>query len=130
MARHYMYTNNENDQQSVNDDSYIGGLPKLPQAENIPICSLCSKEMTFFLQVAFPTDHPWVNDSTAIFSCVDCVNEDYFIPEMLNSQLYNVDVPKHFQINTSEILDLSHLKQVQGYLFVTMKKGYCLRKLP
>ena len=76
--------------------SYIGGKPSLPASFALPRCRLCGSEQTFFLQVAFPADHPWHGKSLAVFACTACADKNYRIPPMLETQLKAVDIPDGF----------------------------------
>lgn len=78
------------------DNSFIGGKPKLPLDIDIPVCDFCGEEQTFFFQVAFPQDHFWEGKSMAMFSCTSCAHKGYLIPEMLPGHLSGVDIPEHF----------------------------------
>lgn len=82
--------------QGENDHSFIGGLPRIPEALELPTCRLCGSELTFFFQVAFPQDHVWANLSMAVFACTSCAHEEHFIPEMLEGPLPGVDIPENF----------------------------------
>jgi hypothetical protein len=77
------------------DYSYIGGLPRLPCSVELPICSLCGRELTFIFQIAFPDGKIWEGYSLAIFACTSCVNEDFLIPELL-TPLQGVNIPDNF----------------------------------
>ena len=79
--------------QSAADDSFIGGVPKLPSGTAIPQCALCRSKMAFFFQVAFPLSHPWMGESLAVFACVSCHFENHFIPEMLTTELQGANIP-------------------------------------
>ncbi|KRG16934.1 hypothetical protein ACA29_02470 [Lederbergia galactosidilytica] len=45
--------------QKEDDLSFIGGQPRIPENLDIPSCSLCGSEQTFFFQIAFPEGHSW-----------------------------------------------------------------------
>lgn len=84
---------------TVQNDSYksfIGGKPCLPTGTEIPSCTLCNREQTFFFQVAFPARHPWADLTLAAFQCTSCANENFLIPEMLQQELKGVDIPHSF----------------------------------
>ena len=83
-------------EQTLRDDSYVGGKPKLPADCGVPICSLCRQKQTFFLQVAFPADHCWTGLALAIFSCTSCAELSYCIPQMLDGPLANADIVDGF----------------------------------
>ena len=78
------------------DLSFVGGLPRIPESEDIPSCLLCGAELTFFFQVAFPQDHVWGNRTMALFACTSCAQEDHLIPEMLEEPLAGSDIPENF----------------------------------
>lgn len=82
--------------QAENDLSFVGGLPRIPEGEEMPSCRLCGAQLTFFFQVAFPEDHVWANRTMALFACTSCAHEDHFIPEMLDGPLAGADIPEHF----------------------------------
>jgi hypothetical protein len=76
--------------------SFIGGKPSLPRDICIPDCQLCGSQLTFFFQIAIPTNHQWEGLSMAIFACTTCVNEEYLIPEMPDGILSNIKLPKGY----------------------------------
>lgn len=82
--------------QRVDSETFIGGHPKLPADDALPICSLCGALQSFFLQVAFPHGHYWDGLSMAVFACTSCVDENYLIPEMLQARLYLAVIPDGF----------------------------------
>lgn len=82
--------------QSANDDSFIGGVPKLPEGTALPRCTLCGAEESFFFQVALPAGSFWGGLSLAVFACTCCVDESHLIPQMLPGPLKNVDIPEGF----------------------------------
>ncbi|MDR6553764.1 hypothetical protein [Paenibacillus qinlingensis] len=92
----YQVTINEDSNQTNDAKSYIGGVPTLPNDISIPCCKLCSAEMTFFLQIAFPTQHKWNGYTLALFCCTSCVDEKYFIPEMLTGRISKAIIPEGF----------------------------------
>ena len=59
--------------QTGEENSFIGGKPKLPPGTEIPKCTLCGRELTFFFQIAFPENYPWAGKSMAVFDCTDTV---------------------------------------------------------
>lgn len=77
--------------QSGSEDSFVGGLPKLPKKVQLPVCSLCGAGQTFYMQVAFPDDHDWAGHSLAIFACTECADKKYLIPEMLTVRLKDAE---------------------------------------
>ena len=82
--------------QTAEDGSFLGGVPKLPISEEIPHCSLCAAELTFFFQVELPFDQMWPGLTVATFACTSCADEEYLIPEMLKNRLYASKIPEHF----------------------------------
>lgn len=82
--------------QSELNTSFCGGKPKLPMHVALPHCKICGNAMTFFFQVKFPDSHPWASDSCAVFSCMDCVDRNYFIPPMVSGQLRRASIPSGF----------------------------------
>ena len=82
--------------QSPQDDSFVGGLPKLPQGEGIPRCKLCGAEESFFFQVAIPKGNAWGGLSLAVFACTSCADENQLIPQMLPGPLSGADIPSGF----------------------------------
>ena len=61
----------------------------------MPLCALCKQPLTFFFQIAFPESHSWAGLTLATFTCIDCVDESYFIPEMLHSAK-QAEIPRGF----------------------------------
>ncbi|MFC3846183.1 zinc ribbon domain-containing protein, partial [Paenibacillus sp. MAH-36] len=84
------------EEQSSNYVSFVGGKPRIPRDINIPKCKLCGSEEAFFFQLAFPTDHAWKDKSMAVFACISCVDEKYFIPPMIKGSLQNAIIPAGF----------------------------------
>lgn len=82
--------------QQDNDLSFVGGLPRIPEAEDIPSCRLCGAQLTFFFQVAFPQDHVWGSRTMALFACTSCAHEEHFIPKMLEGPLPGINIPENF----------------------------------
>jgi hypothetical protein len=82
--------------QEAGETSFIGGRPALPDYCELPRCRLCGAEETFFLQVAFPDQHPWSGRTLAIFACTSCADEEHLIPEMLDGPLAGADIPAGF----------------------------------
>lgn len=83
--------------QSGEEDSFIGGKPKLPIGMEIPRCTLCGGELTFFFQTAFPAGHPWAGRSMAVFACTDTWHGDFCIPERPKGAVrHNIDITADF----------------------------------
>lgn len=78
------------------DETFIGGKPRLPAAEAIPVCKLCGAEQTFFFQIAFPEKNEWAGLSLATFACTSCADKDKLIPQMLPGPLPGIDIPEGF----------------------------------
>lgn len=89
---------NENEAQAT-QSCFIGGKPKLPNGTDIPDCSLCGRDQTFYFQIAFPEEHVWSGLTLAQFSCTSCADKDLLIPQMLNGPLPGVNVPDGFLID-------------------------------
>jgi hypothetical protein len=89
----YIIRLSEERHQTGNEDSFVGGKPKLPSGTDLPNCGLCGASQTFFFQTAFPADHAWAGLSLAVFQCTSCANQDYLIPEMLPGVLRGADIP-------------------------------------
>ena len=68
--------------QPEEEDTFLGGKPKLPPDVSLPSCRLCGKELAFFFQVAFPQGHKWEGKSMAVFYCVEEWHDRYCIPEL------------------------------------------------
>lgn len=107
--------------QAAEQDSFLGGKPKLPPGTPLPRCGLCQKEMTFFFQVAFPQGHPWQGRSMAVFYCTDTWHDAYCIPEFPpNQPLKGAQVTREFlsqyQRNFCVLLfDTASAAPVEGY---------------
>jgi len=82
--------------QSDSDDSFIGGKPKLPPEQSIPVCGLCNAPQTFYFQVGFPSDNTWAGLSLATFACTSCADKKQLIPAMLKVKLPGADIPEGF----------------------------------
>lgn len=82
--------------QSELDDSFIGGRPKLPINEDIPLCQLCGAKQSFFFQVAIPSGELWGGLSVALFACTSCEDRDHMIPQLLPGPLRDVTIPDGF----------------------------------
>ena len=99
----------ENIEQCSAHDSFIGGIPKLPAGTTVPVCTLCSHEMTFMFQIAFPEGHFWTGKTLALFYCLDCFGHQFCIPERPpGSSLLGVEIPEgfldHYQRNFKTII--------------------------
>lgn len=86
----------DDDSQSVQNTSFMGGFPTIPSVVTIPPCVFCASEQTFFFQLAFPELHVWHGYSLAIFHCTSCSPDDYSIPPMLQPPLKNAAIPRNF----------------------------------
>lgn len=82
--------------QSPDQNSFIGGLPKLPGSLSIPYCTLCGVEQSFFFQVAFPRNTAWGGLSLAVFACTSCAEKYSLIPQMPQGPLRDADIPAGF----------------------------------
>ncbi|MBP1914542.1 hypothetical protein J2Z23_001487 [Lederbergia galactosidilyticus] len=99
MSGYTLKLDNSGQVQKEDDLSFIGGQPRIPENLDIPSCSLCGSEQTFFFQIAFPEGHSWQEFSMAVFQCTNCANEEELIPEMLDVPLKGADIPKEFLKN-------------------------------
>jgi hypothetical protein len=84
-----------NTQQTLNDLSFKGGIPNIPQRFELPYCKLCGAEMTFFFQIAFPEKHVWGGKALALFHCTSCWDFDNYWPNTVYSQEYTM-LPNDF----------------------------------
>lgn len=83
--------------QTPGEDTFWGGKPKLPPDMPLPQCGLCGRELTFFLQAAFPPGHPWQGKSLALFYCTDTWHEQFCLPEAPDVRnLDRADIPSSF----------------------------------
>lgn len=78
------------------DHSFLGGVPRLPLGTEVPVCSLCGREMSFLFQIAFPEGHIWSGRTLALFFCLDCFGHEYCIPEMPKGPLRQAHLPEGF----------------------------------
>lgn len=100
--------------------SFVGGTPQLPNEVGIPECKLCNQSMTFLFQIAFPTGSVWEGKTMAFFFCTRCVEKDFLIPEMLNGQLKDADIPARFLIEYQRnfsfiVFETENARPVEGY---------------
>ena len=79
-----------------NEVSFVGGVPHIPESTDLPQCTLCGSQQSFFFQVAFPHDHQWHGLSLAVFACTSCSDENHLIPEMLKGTLRGANIPTDF----------------------------------
>ncbi len=107
--------------QTEEEDTFIGGKPKLPPDVSLPSCRLCGKELAFFFQVAFPQGHKWEGKSMAVFYCVEEWHDRYCIPELPDGPSLNkVDVMADF-LNQYQrnfrvlVFDTAKAVPVEGY---------------
>lgn len=82
--------------QEPQNSSFVGGIPLLPTAMDLPCCKLCGRIQSFFLEVAIPHGHPLHGYSIAVFSCTSCAIPGHFIPTMLDGPRSGVDIPIEF----------------------------------
>jgi hypothetical protein len=96
MNSYLLKVNELSESQSPVDDSFLGGKPKLPPGEKIPVCKLCGSEQSFMFQVAMPKCCSWKGMSLAVFACTSCAARGHFIPEMLSGPLHGAEIPEGF----------------------------------
>lgn len=83
--------------QKAEENTYIGGKPKIPPEIVIPKCSMCDNELTFMFQIEFPPEHEWYGKSLAVFFCTKNFHDEYCIPEFPHvPDLYGVEVTSDF----------------------------------
>ena len=73
-------------EQDEGRDSFVGGRPKLPPGEPLPVCRNCGAILTFFFQIAFPDGQPWAGQTLAVFACTACQDEVNPVP-MVNKNV-------------------------------------------
>jgi hypothetical protein len=82
--RVYALCTNEGDpsehRQSEQDQCFAGGQPRLLSEMALPKCHLCSADLSFFFQIAFPQGHVWEGFTLAVFACTDHGHEDQLLP--------------------------------------------------
>lgn len=107
--------------QTEEEDTFIGGKPKLPPDVFLPSCRLCGKELAFFFQLAFPQGHKWEGKSMAVFYCVEEWHDQYCIPELpdgpsLNKVDVTADFLNQYQRNFRVLVfDTAKAVLVEGY---------------
>ena len=107
--------------QTEEEDTFLGGKPKLPPDVSLPSCRLCGKELAFFFQVAFPQGHKWEGKSMAVFYCVEEWHDRYCIPELpdgpsLNKVDVTADFLNQYQRNFRVLVfDTAKAVLVEGY---------------
>lgn len=107
--------------QTEEEDTFLGGKPKLPPDVPLPSCRLCGKELAFFFQVAFPQGHKWEGKSMAVFYCVEEWHDRYCIPELpdgpsLNKVDVTADFLNQYQRNFRVLVfDTAKAVPVEGY---------------
>jgi len=109
---------NKEEDQEIENNSFIGGYPKLPKEFEIPITDDTTTQMTFYFQYEFPEEHIYSGFILSVFATSDFMHEDYTIPEMLTGTLKGINVPKDF------------LDDYQKYfkVYVYKKGDYSLRE--
>jgi hypothetical protein len=70
-----------NVEQTINDMSFKGGIPNIPERFSLPNCTQCGAEMTFFFQIAFPQKHIWEGKAMAFFHCTTYRDTDNYCPK-------------------------------------------------
>lgn len=107
--------------QTEEEDTFLGGRPKLPPDVLLPSCGICGKELAFFFQVAFPQGHKWEGKSMAVFYCVEEWHDRYCIPELpdgpsLNKVDVTADFLNQYQRNFRVLVfDTAKAVPVEGY---------------
>jgi hypothetical protein len=79
----YKITSTPDAEQTINDMSFKGGIPNIPQRFEIPHCTLCGAEMTFFFQITFPKAHVWEGRVIVFFYCTSCYDVDKSWPQII-----------------------------------------------
>ena len=92
----YFITLQDQTHQSDTDQSYIGGIPRVPIAWEHPECSLCGGMQTFFFQIRFPVGVKWSGLTLAVYACIECADENWLIPEMIKEPLRGAGIPLEF----------------------------------
>jgi hypothetical protein len=90
--------------QTDEDQSFVGGIPRVPAGIPAPTCLLCGAELTFYFQVAFSVPHPWKGYSLAVFACTTTADDDsdgegddrHLIPKMPDDAGKGADVSRDF----------------------------------
>lgn len=105
-------------EQDIKENSFIGGVPKLPKEFEIPLTEETQTQMTFFFQYEFPIGHIYEGLILSMFASTDFCNRNFTIPEMLTGVLKDIDIPEGF------------LDKYQRYfkMFLYENKEYDLRK--
>jgi len=67
--------------QAESDRTFRGGVPNMPKHLQLPICTLCGAEMTFYFQIAFPDRHVWNGWIMCVFHCTSCYDVENFWPK-------------------------------------------------
>jgi hypothetical protein len=68
--------------QSADQESFVGGRPKIPVREKAPVCRNCGAVQSFFFQVAFPPGHIWSGQTLAVFGCNACEFDPCPVPKV------------------------------------------------
>jgi len=87
---------NKEQEQNIKENSFIGGVPKLPKEFEIPLTKETQTQMTFFFQYEFPIGHIYEGFILSMFASTDFSNDDFTIPEMLEDELKGINVPEGF----------------------------------
>jgi hypothetical protein len=85
-------------EQSPEDNSFVGGKPKLPPGTQIPVCGLCESEQSFMFQVSLP-DGLWAGLSLATFACTSCAQESRLIPAIVKGAVIPEGFLEDYQVN-------------------------------
>jgi hypothetical protein len=95
MGKCYLLREDKHDhRQTPDDDTFIGGVPRLPADAQIPRCGHCGSEMTFYFQVAWPEGSPLPGYSFACFACTSCDGIHAGIPECVSGAPLGAEVPE------------------------------------
>jgi hypothetical protein len=75
--------------QEIEDDSFVGGIPKMPSSIPVPRCRLCNHVMTFFFQMKLPLKGAWEGKVLCFFLCTSCDDLHKGLPG--RPKTYNVE---------------------------------------
>lgn len=62
----FIFHSSNEELQSDNELSFVGGLPMLPEGVEIPKYEKTNEDMTFFFQMCFPDNHLWQKNIVSI----------------------------------------------------------------